>query len=226
MTNLERSIIAVLNNWHDNLSPVDETELVKYEFTKNKFRNKYLERTGEFLKITKRMEAISFAKICHGLATNYTVNEQLLDKYINWCFDNYDFFVKKYKGFNLNAIVSFAIEWDENFLKFQFEDKTKYSDLKDIKVSDNVFKYFEKYGIPFVATKLLQETDSNKKALEIKILDRLQTQTYDKESLNKLKNMLRMSVENGPYTGDIMFNDYKAKLDNLFKYFPGEPWSK
>ena len=139
MTNLDQSILNTVNNWYDNLTVIEESDYVKYEFSKNKFKDRYLAKTGEFLKITKRLESITFAKICAGLSKNYELSEELLDKYLDWCFENYDFFVKKYKGFNLNSCAIFSSEWKEDFLKFDFEEKTNLGDLENVEVKQNIF---------------------------------------------------------------------------------------
>ena len=112
----EQALTVLLNHWYENLSPVDEQEKVVYEFSKNKFRNKYLAKTGEFLKITKRLETIQFNKICAGLSKNYPVDESLIDEYLEWCFDNYDFFMKKYKSFSLNSCANFGLKIFSNLI--------------------------------------------------------------------------------------------------------------
>ena len=226
MTNLDQSIINTVNNWYDNLTVIEESDYVKYEFSKNKFRDRYLSKTGEFLKISKRLEAVTFAKICKGLSANYELTEVLIDKYLDWCFDNYDFFVKKYKGFNLNSCAMFASEWKEDFLKFEFEEKTSLGDLETVEVKSNIFLSFEKYGIPLVATKLCREMNSDKSTLTDMIVKKLNGLTDTKEDLTRLRNMLRVSVENGPYPPDILLNNYRQVLSSLFMYFTNEPWSQ
>ena len=224
MNNLDQLIIEILNNWHDNLAPVDESDYVKFEFNKNKFRNKYLSRTGEFLKITKKIEAISFNKICSGLSANYTFTEKLLDQYLDWCFDNYDFFIKKYKTFNLNIIAQYAVEWDKNFLKFEDQSKITIKDLNTIEVHKNILNAFEIYGIPLAATKLAKEKSISFSDLKKIVLKKLNELTNSKQDLLKLKNMLRSTVENQPYSSELIFYDYIHSLSDLFIYFKNEPW--
>lgn len=227
MNDLDKVMLDLVNNWHINLSEVDSNELVKFEYSKDKFRNKYASKTGEFLKITKKLEAYLFSKICFNLSKNYDFSEKLLDEYLEWCFDNYDFFVKKYKAFNLNNITSFSSEWRKNLFNFiSSKEKISFDDLNNLSVSQNVFFYFEQYGIPFAATKFLKETKLNKTQLSNMILDKLDSLTNTKEGLNKLKNMIRNTVENGPYDQSFLFHNYKKDLEKIFKYFSNEPWSK
>jgi len=68
MNNLDNLIINIANDWHNNLTSFEEKDIVKYEFAKNKFRTKYLTRTGEFLKMSKSFETITFNKICSELS--------------------------------------------------------------------------------------------------------------------------------------------------------------
>ena len=222
----EQALTGLLNHWYENLSPVDEQEKVVYEFSKNKFRNKYLAKTGEFLKITKRLETIQFNKICAGLSKNYPVDESLIDEYLEWCFDNYDFFMKKYKSFSLNSCANFASDWTKDFLKFDFNNKITLHDLKDIEVHKSMFSYFEQYGVALVATKLQEEKQFDKDFLCNLITQKLKELTNTKEGLSKLKNMLRITVENAPYSPEILFSDYKSSLSDLFVYFGNEPWCK
>jgi len=222
----EQSLIGTLNNWYDNLSSANNQEFVTFDFNKNKFSDKYLKKTGEFLKITKRLEIIQFNKICLGLSKNYSVDEELLDEYLDWCFDNYDFLIKKYKSFSLNACANFASEWTKDFLVFDIEEKLTLEDLKDIEVNKNMSLSFEKYGIPLASTKLQQEKQFEKESLSKVILQKLQVLTNSKEGLSKLKNMLRVTVENAPYSPEILFSDYKISLSDLFVYFGDEPWCK
>jgi hypothetical protein len=221
----EQSLVALLNNWHENISLQNEP-IVAYEFSKNKFRNKYLEKTGEFLKITKRLETIQFNKICTGLAQNYELTESLIDEYLEWCFENYDFFIKKYKTFSLISCANFSSEWTKEFLKFDFASKTTLHDLSEIEVHKSMLHYFEKYGIPLVATKLQKEKNFDSKFLCDLIIKKLQELPNTKEGLSKLKNMLRITVENAPYSPEILFGNYKKSLADLFIYFGDEPWAK
>jgi len=222
----EQSLVALLNNWHDNLSSENDHQIVTYEFSKNKFRNKYLEKTGEFLKITKRLETIQFNKICSGLAKNYEVNEDLIDEYLEWCFENYDFFIKKYKSFGLTSCANFASEWTKDFLKFNFSSKVTLHDLEEIEVHKSVLTYLEQYGVPLVSTKLQKEKNFDTESLCNLIIGKLQELTKTKEGLSKLKNMLRVTVENAPYSPGILFSNYKKSLADLFIYFGDEPWCK
>jgi hypothetical protein len=225
MNQLEPVIIDVLNNWHDRLTLGEPVDCVKYEFSKNKFRDKYLKKTGEFLKITKRLESISFSKICYGLSKKHNLTEDLLDKYLDWCFENYDFFIKKYKQFTLNAVAEFAIDWNENLLKFEYDKKDTLEDLKNVEVHKNIYFYMEKYGIPLTASKLIQEKPFKKEDVKQAIIKKLNDFSNTKEDLNKMKNMLRNTVENGPYSPELLFSDYKDSLSKFFMYFTNEPWS-
>jgi hypothetical protein len=222
----EKSLVALLNNWHENLSQSDDHEIVTYEFAKNKFRNKYLAKTGEFLKITKRLETNQFNKICIGLAKNYEVDEKLIDEYLEWCFENYDFFIKKYKSFGLIPCANFASEWTKDFLKFNFSSKVTLHDLEEIEVHKSVLSYLEQYGVPLVSTKLQKEKNLNGDSLCNLIISKLQDLTKSKEGLSKLKNILRITVENAPYSPGILFSNYKKSLADLFIYFGDEPWCK
>ena len=58
MNYLDDTIIKIVNQWRDNLSEITEQDILKFDFSKNKFREKYLARTGEFVNLTKKMEAI------------------------------------------------------------------------------------------------------------------------------------------------------------------------
>ena len=58
MTELDRTILDIVNNWNRNLSfDTEESECVKYESHKNKFREKYMRKTGQFLQISKKIES-------------------------------------------------------------------------------------------------------------------------------------------------------------------------
>lgn len=221
----DQKIINILNNWYENLT-IEESDFEKFVYTKGKFRDRYLMKTGEFLKITKRLEAVMFNRICAGLSQNYDISEDLLDQYLDWCFENYDFFIKKYKAFNLINCASFAAEWKKDFLKFDFNDKVTIEDLKDIEVKTNIFLYFEKYGVVLACEKLSMELDTSSKKLIPVIIDKLKTLTNSKTDLMRLKNMLRATVENGPYPSSYAFSDYSKSLSELFYYFKSEPWCK
>lgn len=225
MNYLDDTIIKIVNQWRDNLSEITEQDILKFDFSKNKFREKYLARTGEFVNLTKKMEAILFKKICLGLSENYEVTDKLLDEYLEWCFDNYDFFINKYKNFSLNSCANFSSQWTKEFLNFNFNDKVTLHDLENEQVSKNPYNYFEKYGIPLASTKLYQETHASKSALAQIIKQKLQLLTNNKENLSKLKNMLRVTVENAPYSPEILFSDYKKSLSEFFELF-NEPWCK
>lgn len=219
----EKNIIRILNDWYDNLT-IQESDYSTYTFTKGKFREKYLIKTGEFLKITKRTETVLFNRICSGLENNYEVTEELIDQYLDWCFDNYEFFVKKYKAFNLNSCASYASEWNKQFLSFDFNNKLTIEDLKDVEVKQSIFSSFEKYGVPLAATKLQSETKIQKAELKKTIIEKLSTLTKNKEGTNRLKNILRVTVENAPYAPSVLFSDYATSLKELFAYFKNEPW--
>ena len=220
----EKQLINVLNNWHLNLSPVSENDIQRYKFSKNKFRNKYLVKTGEFLKITNKCEAVCFNRICDQLSKTYVFSEDLLNEYLDWCFNNYDYFVRRYKQFTLNDCVKFSGEWRKELFDFDFESKTIYEDLADVNVQSGIFSAFETYGIPFAATKLAEEKKTSGSVLCEKILSKLHELTTTSENLSRLKNMLRVTVENGPYSSEILFNDYKNSLSEFFLYFKNEPW--
>lgn len=224
MNPLDSLILGIANNWYFTCEVSDETDFSKFEYNKNKFRDKYFKKTGEFLRITKRLEGYCFSKISYGLSLNYTFTEELLDQYIDWCFENYDFFAKKYKGFSLNAIVQFAPEWHKDFLKFKEDDKITMADLADVCVSDNVFYNFEKYGIPLAATKLCLEKEVQPKAMEPMIVAKLKDFLKTQDGLQRTGNMLRKTVENGPYSTQICFANYRNTLSELFQYFSNEPW--
>jgi hypothetical protein len=226
MNTLDADIINIVNNWKNNIDDIGESEHIKYEYSKNKFRNKYAARTGEFLKITKKLESLLFSKICHGLSNNYEFTEKLLDEYLEWCFENYDFFSKKYKAFNLTNIADFAPEWTKDFLNYKCDNnKHIISDLDNIDVSKNVLSFCEKYGIPITITKLINDHGINKEKFINVFNNKLQELTNTKDGLNKLRNILRKTVENSPYSDDYLFCDYKKTLSKYLKYFTSEPWS-
>ncbi len=222
--NLDLTILNIVNTWYENIQYGDAPDLFNFDFSQKKFRDRYLQKTGEFLKISKRVETMSFKKICFDLSSNYTVDESLVDEYLEWCFDNYDFFVKKYGSFTLSSCAQFAGEWNKEFLKFDFNNKITLSDLKDVDVHKNVFLSFEKYGIPLCATKLLVEKSASEEKLVEAIIVKLNDLTNSKENLSKLKNMLRVTVENAPYSSEIILHNYEKKLRSLFMYFNSEPW--
>jgi hypothetical protein len=226
MKDFEKELIVILNDWYDNLEPVDESDFVKFTFAKNKFKNMYFKKVGEFLKISQRIETLYFNKIAQSLSLNHNFTEELLDEYLEWCFKNYDYINRKYKSFNLRTISLFAKDWDKELFNFEEDEKTTMKDLRDIVVSDNVFDAFELYGIPFSTTKLCSEINIPKSKLEPIIVSRLKSLTNSKDDLSRLKNMLRMTVENSPYSSEIIFKDYRIKLDEFFQYFLGETWAK
>jgi|694.fasta_scaffold05695_8 hypothetical protein len=220
----EKDLINVLNNWHINLTPVSESDIQKYKYSKNKFRNLYLVKTGQFLKITQLCETVCFNRICDQLSKNYFFTEDLLNEYLEWCFTNYDFFLRKYNQFTLNDVVKFSGQWSRDFLDFEFESKTIYEDLANINVQSGIFLAFETYGIPFAATKLAEEKSTSGSVLCPKVMTKLKELTTSADNLSRLKNMLRVTVENGPYSSEILFNDYKNSLSEFFLYFKNEPW--
>jgi hypothetical protein len=227
MKKFHQDLVSLLNDWRDNLEPINEDDFKKYEFAKNKFKTFYLKKTGEFLKISQRVETISFNKIAHALSKHYEVDNDLMNEYLEWCFDNYEVFLRKYKVFNLNCVASFASEWERGMLSFEENIKFSMKDLNSISVKNSsIFELFEIYGIPFVATKLFKEINGSKKNLENKIIEKLNTLTNNAEDLSRLRNMLRNTVENGPYSSEILLKDYKEKFNDLFQYFSGEAWTK
>lgn len=227
MQNFEKNLINILNDWYDNLQPVEESDCVKYEFAKHKFRSFYLKKTGEFLKISQRTEAAYFNRIAATLSKKYEVNDSLMNQYLEWCFENYDIFVRKYSGFNLNSIALFTDNWSPDLYKFEETEKPNLNSLKNICVKDlNVFECFENFGIALTATKLSNELNIPKTTIESKVKEKLTTLTTNQENLNRLKNMLRITVENAPYTSEIIFKNFKESLKEFFVYFIGESWAR
>ena len=223
---MDQTILFIANNWYENLNQIDENDQTSFEFSKSKFRDKYLKKTGEFLKLTKRVETICFKKIAFGLSSRYEVEESLIDEYLEWCFQNYDYFVKEYKAFNLTNIATFSSEWTKDFLNFNFNSKYSLNDLSDIEVNKSIFVCFEKYGIPLCVTKLAKEKNLKDSTIKELVLEKLKGLTNTKQDLLKLKNMLRVTVENSPYTSEIIFSDYEKSLKGFFIYFSEEPWCK
>jgi hypothetical protein len=221
--NNDEIVLGVVNNWYRNLDIEDEDPSLEFEYSRNKFKQKFFEKTKEELKITKRLEAILLNKIANSLAKKYSFSEQLMDKYIDWCFDNYDHLIKKYGSFSLNCIAAFAEEWTDDLFSFDF-DKPSYLDLSHVKVSDSVFYCCEKYGIPFASTKLQEEIKIDKNKVAASMINKLDELKKTKDGLSKIKNMLRKTVENGPYSSRFLFADYEQTLKGYFKYFAGEPW--
>jgi len=37
---------------------------------------------------------------------------------------------------------------------------------------------------------------------------------------------LRITVENAPYTSEVIFKNFKESLKEFFVYFTGEPWAR
>lgn len=227
MQDFERNLIIILNDWYDNLQPVEESDCVKYEFAKHKFRSFYLKKTGEFLKISQRTESAYFNRIASVLSKKYEVNDALMNQYLEWCFENYDIFLKKYSGFNLNSIALFAENWSPDLYKFEETEKPTLNSLNNIYVKDlNIFECFENFGIALTATKLSNELKIPKTIIENKIKEKLITLTTNQENLNRLKNMLRITVENAPYTSEVIFKNFKESLKEFFVYFTGELWAR
>lgn len=227
MQDFERNLINILNNWYDNLEPIEDSDCVKYEFAKHKFRSFYLKKTGEFLKISQRTETAYFNKIASVLSCKYEVNDSLINQYLEWCFENYDIFIRKYSGFNLNSIALFAEHWSPDLYHFEETEKPNLNSLKNINVKElNIFDCFENFGIVLVATKLRNELNVSKNVIESKIKEKLTALTTNQENLSRLRNMLRITVEYGPYTSEVVFKNYKESLKDLFVYFTGEAWAK
>jgi len=227
MNEFENKLVLILNDWYNELEPVEESDYVKFTFSKKKFKKMYLQKTGEFLNISQRTETVYFNKIAHNLSQNYTFTEELLDEFLVWCFTNYDYLIHKFKGFNLNSITALSKTWDKELFSFEDENvKKTLKDLKHINVSDNVFDCFEIYGIPLCATKLAREKNISKTQLETIVINKLRALTNKNDDLSRLKNMLRMTVENCPYSSEIVLRDYKNKLSEFFVYFSGEIWAK
>jgi len=228
MEYFEQNLIRVLNNWYNGLSDfADEEATARYTFAKHKFKTFYLNKTGEFLKISQRTESAYFSKIADALSKKYTVDDALMNQYLEWCFENYDLFLKKYSGFNLNSILLFAENWSPDLYKFKEEKKLEICDLDGISIKDvGVFDCFENFGIALTATKLKIDLNATAPIIEKTIKEKLRTLTTKKEDLNRLKNMLRVTVENSPYSSEIIFRDFKESLKEFFIYFNGESWAK
>jgi hypothetical protein len=206
------------------MNPVEENHCVHYELSKNKFRNMYLKKTGEFLKISQKLESQLFSKIVSGLSQSHQVSEKLVDAYLDWSFENSEFFIKKYSAFNLMNIANFSEHWNIHLFKSSNSLTQKFNQLDDVNVSESIFKYCEKYGIPWVATKLAQEKNVSPDLIKKIMNEKLSLLTKDIREFDKLRNMLRKTVENAPYDADIIFNNYKNDLRHLFDNFAGEPW--
>ena len=226
MNELDRKILDIANYWHSNKSEIQESDYEKFVFAKKMFTNKYFEKTGISLNISKKVETTQFNRICAGLSKNYEFSDELLKKYISWCFNNFDFFIKKYKTFNLNVVVLFATDWRKNFLIFNEEPKVSYDDLSSLVVSQNFFYYCEKYGIVLTTHKLLDENRNKKKEILLHIKNKIFEMPKSTEGLNKLRNILRTTVENAPYDKKFEFHDYTIVFKDYFKYFNKEPWCK
>lgn len=228
MEYFEKNLVRILNNWYNGLSDsVDEDTVARYTFAKHKFKTFYLNKTGEFLKVSQRTESAYFSKMADALSKKYVVSDELMNQYLEWCFENYDLFLKKYSGFNLNSISLFAENWSPELYKFEQEKKIEISDLDNISIKDvGVFDCFENFGIALTATKLKNDLRLTAPVIEKTIKEKLRTLTTNKEDLSRLKNMLRITVENSPYPSEIIFRNFKESLKEFFIYFSGEPWAK
>jgi hypothetical protein len=121
----------------------------------------------------------------------------------------------------------FAENWSPDLYKFEEEKKLEICDLDGISIKDiGVFDCFENFGIALTATKLKIDLNATAPIIEKTIKEKLRTLTTKKEDLNRLKNMLRVTVENSPYSSEIIFRDFKESLKEFFIYFNGESWAK
>jgi hypothetical protein len=223
MNELDRKVLEIVNNWHSNRSEVQETDFQKFTVPKKKFSEKYMEKTGKALNINTRIEAHKFNQICNSLSQNYSFSENLLDEYLDWCFENYEFFIKKYNIFSLNTVALYASDWRRGYLVFD-DLKTTYDDISSIVVSQNFFHYCEKYGIVLITEKLLNEKRTKKKEILEAVKVKVKELPRTNEGMNRLKNILRITVENEPYKKEYALYDYRKIFKDSFKYFSKEPW--
>jgi len=224
MIQLERKILNICNNWKHNLGEVDTKISDSYEISKNKLRKLWVSKTGNFLKLSIQAEAIIFSHIVNNLSKNYVVTTDLIDEYLNWCFNHMDFLKEKYNEFSVNSIMKFAEIWDRGLFDMTLDEKVTLKSLQNVKVSSNIFMNCEKFGIALVATKLFQETNADKSIIISQFKNKLDLLSNNQEDLMKLKKMLMKTVENSPYSSEIIFSDYKESLKEFFDYFSGEPW--
>jgi hypothetical protein len=222
---LEDKIYDILNNWVENLS-VAENNRINFDVSKHKYRNMYLKKTGEFLKIPQKLETQLFSKIVSGLNKNNEIDDLIIDQYLDWCFENYEIIIKKYKNFNLQNIANFSVFWYPGLIEAKNKQKIDLETLKEIQVSDNMFLNCEKFGVPLAVTKLAQEKSLSSEIIKKVIIEKLNELTSDTVGLSKLRNMLRTTVENAPYFSEIIFGDYQKDLKYFFDKFKGEPWCK
>ena len=223
---LEKQIINICNTWKENLDPVNETLSNQYSTSKHKLRNLYLQKTGEFLKLSQAMESKIFSNIVTNLEKNHKLSDELIDNYLLWCFNNQDFFIEKYKEFSLVYVARFANEWHPNLFDVELDKKITLDDLKNLTVSTNILLYCEKFGIPLVSTKLQKDLKLSKNKTEELFIAKLNSLTQNTNDLKRLKKMLLRTVENAPYSVEILFSDYKKSLNDLFLYFAEELWSQ
>jgi hypothetical protein len=223
--NLEKKIYEILNNWAENISP-HKNIVVNFDVSKHKFRNLYSRKTGEFLKISQKLETQLFSKIVLELSKNNEVNEKLIDEYLDWCFENYEIIIKKYNVFNLQNIAKFSSLWKPNLFQPKEVKKICLDDLESINISENVFLNCEKYGVPLVSTKLAKEKNISARIAKALMIQKLTELTTDAIGLSKLRNMLRSTVENAPYFSELVMSDYRKELKTLFDKYKGEPWCK
>lgn len=219
------TLIGVLNDWYDNLDTSVEIQPVeKYEFSKSKFRDRYFQKTGENLRLSKSVESQLFSKIYLNLSKKYNVTEELIDNFLDWCFDNYVFFVRKYGEFCLNSCVKFSADWDIELLNYKSEDKTQIHNITEEDAAKSIFYNFEKFGIPIFSTYFCDKNKISKNAFESKVKEKLSVLLKKQSDMNRLANMLRKTVENAPYDESFLFHDYKHSLKEFYKYFKKEPW--
>ena len=99
-----------------------------------------------------------------------------------------------------------------------------YDDLSSLVVSQNFFQYCEKYGIVLTTQKLIEENKNQKKKIIQNIHNKISVMPKTTDGLNRLRNILRTTVENGPYDSKFIFHDYQKIFKDYFKYFNKEPW--
>lgn len=235
MKQFEKDIIDILNNWRKSCSNgddsvyIDQNEHQEFTYSKNKFKSLYLSRTGEFLKISQKLETLCFNKICFNLSQSNDFSEQLLNDYLIWCFDNHEFLLHRYKKFDINVVTQFSSEWNPSYINTNVATKPTLGELDGLSVSKNILLHCEKYGVVLVLNKLIQELDGKNIStpiLQKTIIEKIECLTSSNVDLARLRNILRSTVENEPYINGLVFLNYKTKLSHLFKYFSSEPWAK
>lgn len=230
MNSLDHTVLDIVNHWYLSLEDDKQDnslDSLPYYDAVQLFIGRHWEITGTYVNLTPRMQAHSFRKIYEGLSKQHEdVDENLLMHYIEWSFDNYQLFMERYNAFNLSTLATFAPEWKQDLLEFEESPKIRYKDLENVEVASNVLHAFELYGIPYAATKLWEEKQYNREKLMSHIMEKLKALTNKHQDLLRLGNILRRTVENGPYASRYLFADYKSSLKDVYKYFQSEPWCK